>query len=80
MTSHPSSPAVRPAIGVLAALVTLAIWTSWIVGTRVAVSGPGYFTPSVLVLIRFGFTTLLLVPVLWRMRFIPRGVGWPCRT
>lgn len=79
MNSHPSSPAVRPAIGVLAALVTLAIWTSWIVGTRVAVSGPGYFTPSVLVLIRFGFTTLLLVPVLWRMRFIPRGVGWPAR-
>ncbi|MFT3690655.1 DMT family transporter [Paenirhodobacter sp.] len=69
----------RPVFGVLAGLVTLAIWTSWMVGTRVAVGGPGYFTPSVLILIRFGFTALLLLPVLWRMRLVPRAVGWPAR-
>lgn len=79
MTVPPTPPISRPAFGVLAALVTLSIWTSWIVGTRVAVSGPGYFTPSVLILIRFGFSALLLAPVIWRMRLIPRSVGWPAR-
>ncbi|HEY0276492.1 MAG TPA: DMT family transporter [Paenirhodobacter sp.] len=77
MTQGAIAPGGRVLFGVGAALVTLAIWTSWLVGTRVAVTGPGYFSPSVLVLIRFGFTTLLLVPVLWRMRLIPRGVKWP---
>lgn len=65
--------------GVVAALVTLAIWTSWIVGTRAAVSGESYFAPSVLILLRFGIATVLLSPVLWRMRFVPRQVGWPAR-
>ncbi|RWR23701.1 DMT family transporter [Sinirhodobacter populi] len=71
------APEGRTLFGVAAALVTLAIWTSWIVGTRAAVSGEGYFSPSVLVLIRFGFTAVLLTPVLWRMGLIPKGVKWP---
>ncbi len=67
----------RPVFGVAAALVTLAIWTSWLVSTRAAVSATGYFSPSILVLIRFGFTAIVLAPVLWRMRLVPRGVKWP---
>lgn len=64
-------------IGFAAAIVTVGIWTSWMVGTRAAVSGRGEFSPSILLLIRFGFATLMLLPVLWRMRFIPRGVPLP---
>lgn len=65
--------------GVVAALFTLSVWTAWIVATRAAVTGQGYFSPSVLVLIRFGVSVLFLAPVLWRMGLLPKGLTWPRR-
>jgi drug/metabolite transporter (DMT)-like permease len=67
------------AIGVGAALATLAAWTAWIVATRAAVGASGYFSPMLLILIRFGLSALMLAPVLWRMGVLPRGLGWPRR-
>lgn len=65
--------------GVVAALITLSVWTAWIVATRAAVTGQGYFSPSVLVLIRFGVSVLFLAPVLWRMGLMPKCLTWPRR-
>ena len=66
-------------IGGAAALATLAAWTAWIVATRAAVGASGYFSPALLILIRFGFSAVMLAPVLWRMGILPRGLGWPRR-
>ena len=67
------------AVGVAAALVTLSVWTAWIVATRAAVAGQGHFSPGILILIRFGVSTLLMAPILWRMGLVPRGLNWPRR-
>lgn len=58
--------------GVLAALVTVGLWTTWIVGTRLAVSGEAPMDAVLLAFIRFGTATLVLAPFWWRLKGIPR--------
>lgn len=67
------------AVGVAAALVTLSVWTAWIVATRAAVSGQAYFSPAMLILIRFGVSVVFLAPVLLKMGLFPKGLNWPRR-
>jgi drug/metabolite transporter (DMT)-like permease len=59
-------------VGAVAALVTVALWTTWIIGTRVAVSGAAPMDPVLLAFIRFGTATVVLTPFWWRLKGIPR--------
>ncbi|WGF88273.1 DMT family transporter [Marinivivus vitaminiproducens] len=73
---HPPSPgSILKGVG--AALVTVAIWTSWIVGTRTAVAGTEHLSPFAISFLRFAVAGIVLAPLWWRMRFIPRGLSWP---
>ncbi len=71
-----SAPSAVPApsfrLGLLGALVTVAIWTTWITTTRVAMHGRTPLAPELLAFIRFGTATLLLAPFWWRFRLFPR--------
>jgi drug/metabolite transporter (DMT)-like permease len=58
--------------GLIAALVTVGLWTTWIIGTRSAVSGASPLDPVLLAFIRFGTATLVLAPFWWRLKGIPR--------
>lgn len=58
--------------GLVAALVTVGLWTTWIIGTRSAVSGAAPMDPVLLAFIRFGTATLVLAPFWWRLNGIPR--------
>jgi drug/metabolite transporter (DMT)-like permease len=61
-------------IGVLAALLTVVMWTTWTVGSRFAMQGAQPLSPALLAVIRFGTSALLLAPWWWRSGLIPRGV------
>jgi drug/metabolite transporter (DMT)-like permease len=61
------------AAGVFAALVTVAVWTAWLVGTRHATAHAG-LGPAWLALLRYGVPALLLAPVWWRAGLLPKGV------
>lgn len=58
--------------GLIAAFVTVGLWTTWIIGTRSAVSGASPLDPVLLAFIRFGTATLVLAPFWWRLKGIPR--------
>lgn len=67
-----------PLAGVLAAMVTVAGWTVWTLGTRHAVAHPGAygFDPVTLATIRFGFAALVFAPVWLRMGLKPKSLSW----
>ncbi|MEM9431309.1 MAG: DMT family transporter [Pseudomonadota bacterium] len=71
MTS-PDQPSLWRARVALA--VTLLIWSSFLVVTRVAMTG--YLTEIEVGLIRFGTGAILFLPVLLRHGVVPRGAGW----
>ncbi len=60
-------------VGVLAGLLVVAIWSGWIVSTRLAVRST--LGPSDVAFIRYGVASLLLLPVLWQHGFALRRIG-----
>ncbi|ODN69303.1 DMT family transporter [Methylobrevis pamukkalensis] len=64
-----------PAAGLIAAMLTVAGWTTWVVGTRWAMaSGALEIDPAGLAVIRFGVAALVLSPVWLRTGLKPKGV------
>jgi drug/metabolite transporter (DMT)-like permease len=77
MTRSPIAPARHGFVpsfrtGLAAALLTVAMWTTWITGTRFAMGGAQPLSPALLALVRFGTAALLLAPWWWRIRLVPR--------
>ena len=70
-TASPNTPVSK--IGIAAALVTVLLWTSWITGSRFAVSGDHPLDPALLALIRFGTAAIVLAPFWWKVGVFPRG-------
>ncbi|MDY0882448.1 DMT family transporter [Dongia soli] len=60
------------AIGLAAALVTVVIWSGWIVATRY--SAETELGPIDIGLLRYGLPAIVLAPVWWRCRPLPRNV------
>jgi drug/metabolite transporter (DMT)-like permease len=60
-------------MGVVAALLTVAMWTTWITGSRFAMQGAQPLSPVLLAMIRFGTAALVLSPWWWRFRIVPHG-------
>lgn len=56
------------------ALLAVAIWSGWLVVTRVAVTST--LTAEDLAFLRFAFAALLLSPVVWRRGFALDRFGW----
>ncbi len=65
-------PRRRMATGVIAAVVTVLIWSLWIVTTRQAATV--HLPVAWLGIIRFAFPAVVLAPVWWRLGLLPRGV------
>lgn len=61
--------------GYAAVLTAVTIWGAWIALTRYAVIGA--LTPASVTLLRVGIPTLLLLPVLFRVGFWPKGKALP---
>ncbi|WP_035716008.1 DMT family transporter [Azorhizobium doebereinerae] len=59
-------------LGLIGAVLTVLIWTTWIVSTRFAMQGRQPLAPALLAFIRFGTATIILAPAWWRFRLIPR--------
>ncbi len=74
--THASRPQLVPSLklGLVGALLTVAMWTTWIIGSRFAMQGGQPLSTSMLAFVRFGTATLLLAPWWWKFRIIPRGV------
>lgn len=76
---RPPTPAAAGRLDILvgagAALLTVAIWSLWLVGTRAAM---GERLPlPILGLCRYGIPALVLAPLWWRHGMFPRGVPLP---
>jgi drug/metabolite transporter (DMT)-like permease len=63
--------ALRPWVGVLAALATVTIWASWLVATR---QGTRQIDLNTILLLRFLIPAVIFMPVLWRIGLVPKGV------
>ena len=76
-TSAQARPLANASVlgGTAAALVTVALWTTWLVGTRAAVAGQHHLDPGVLVFIRFASAALLLAPAWLKVGIRPRGLS-----
>ena len=76
MTSEPRARSDEPggklATGVIAAAVTVLIWSLWIVTTRQAATV--HLPVAWLAMTRFVVPALALVPFWWRLGLLPRGV------
>ncbi len=64
---------MSPRLGVIGALLTVMIWTTWIISTRFAMHGSQPLPPALLAFIRFGTAAVVLSPVWWRFRAFPRA-------
>ena len=66
-------------LGLTGGAVAVAIWASWIVVTRYAVSDPGArVDPVVLAICRAGLPAVVLAPIIWRRGLLPKGARfWP---
>ena len=62
----------QAATGVVAAIVTVLIWSLWIVTTRQAATV--HLSAAWLGIIRFAVPAVALVPFWWRLGLLPRGV------
>lgn len=65
----------RTGVGVAAALVTVAIWATWMLGTRATVSGDAGVDPAAASFIRYVTTCILLAPWWIRTGPLPRGIS-----
>lgn len=65
---------LRTLAGCAWALLAVAIWSGWLVVTRVAVTTS--LTAEDLSFLRFGFAGLVLLPVVWRRGFALDRFGW----
>lgn len=63
------------ALGLAAALATVAIWAAFLLGTRFAVQGT--FTVEEILVLRLIPAALVMSPVMWRLGVIPRGQSIP---
>jgi drug/metabolite transporter (DMT)-like permease len=61
-------------IGLLAAIATVASWTTWIISTRIAVDQEAPLSPALLAFIRFGTAAVVLSPYWWRLGVAPKGM------
>lgn len=68
------SRAVRTLAGCALALVAVAIWSGWLVITRLAVTST--LTAEDLAALRFGSSALILLPVVWRRGLALDRFGW----
>ncbi|WP_341988816.1 DMT family transporter [Azorhizobium sp. AG788] len=59
-------------LGIASALLTVLIWTTWVISTRFAMHGNQPLPASLLAFIRFGTAALVLAPAWWRFRAVPR--------
>jgi drug/metabolite transporter (DMT)-like permease len=66
--------ATSPLAGSAAALVTVIIWSGWIIATRFA--GETSIGPIAIGLLRYGPPAILLAPVWWRCGLLPRRCPW----
>jgi len=64
----------RALAGCALALVAVAIWSGWLVITRVAVTST--FSAEDLAALRFGSAGLILLPVVWKRGFALDRLGW----
>ncbi|RVT99119.1 DMT family transporter [Rhodovarius crocodyli] len=73
MTGNRFSALLAPQrIGWVAALVTVAVWTTWITTSRMAMQGAQPLDGALLAFLRFGTAGVLLAPFWWRFRIIPK--------
>lgn len=63
------------ALGLSAALATVAIWAAFLLVTRFAVQGS--FTVEEILVLRIIPGALVMAPVMWRMGVMPHGQSWP---
>jgi drug/metabolite transporter (DMT)-like permease len=63
------------ALGLAAALATVAIWAAFLLGTRFAVQGS--FTVEEILVLRLIPAALVMSPVMWRLGVMPRGQSIP---
>ena len=68
------SHALRTLAGCALALLAVAIWSGWLVITRVAVTST--LSAEDLAALRFGSASLILLPVVWRRGFALDRFGW----
>ncbi len=66
------APRRRIGIGVAAAVVTVLIWSLWIVATRQAATV--HLPAAWLGILRFAVPAVVLIPFWWRLGLVPRGV------
>lgn len=59
-------------LGIAGALLTVLIWTTWVISTRFAMHGSQPLPASLLAFIRFGTAAVVLAPAWWRFRAFPR--------
>lgn len=62
-------------LGLMAALLTVTIWATFMLVTRFAVQGS--FTVEELLILRLVPGALVMAPVMWRLGVMPRGQSWP---
>ena len=67
-------PRIR-ALGLMAALVTVTIWATFMLVTRFAVQSS--FTVEELLILRLVPGALVMAPLMWRLGVIPQGQSWP---
>lgn len=65
---------LRTLAGCALALLAVAIWSGWLVVTRVAVTST--LTAEELAALRFGFAGIVLLPIVWRRGFALDRLGW----
>ena len=63
------------ALGLSAALATVAIWAAFLLVTRYAVQGN--FTVEEILILRIVPGALIMAPVMWRLGVMPHGQSWP---
>lgn len=63
------------ALGLSAALATVAIWAAFLLVTRFAVQGR--FTVEEILILRIVPGALVMAPVMWRLGVMPHGQSWP---
>ncbi len=59
-------------LGIASALLTVLIWTTWVISTRFAMHASQHLPASLLAFIRFGTAAVVLAPAWWRFRALPR--------
>jgi drug/metabolite transporter (DMT)-like permease len=62
-------------LGLAAALATVSIWAAFMLVTRFAVQGS--FTVEEILILRLIPAALLMIPVMFRLGVMPRGLSWP---